>query len=1132
MKQKKLHRLLAMFLSLTICFTLIQPMDLTAYAASDDGTMEEELDAVVKLQAKIDALPSVKQVMAMSDEEKDALMEELGAILDQLDVFFEDGIIDLEQYEAMAVTIMELNDAMIEDTPMLMTEGTETVPNGYTTDENGIMAYKLISGTTVDIKSNYYHNDNYTWIQTTYNNNGYAIKKDDKLSSAEVTANPTIFNAGHYVKLSYTVTNTTENIIEGGKLAVYADTMIGDNDQAKIEVIKNAQGKVIGLKMVDAHENKSGCYSENAQFNLYFAGTGGVTNASAYWFGAYTSDYNKHAFEQLSAETVYPDEGTYADDYSSFSGDDSVITFSWQDISLAPGESKTFSCILGVGEAADPPQWSDGEGENAPVRLEMIAEATKENLLIHATAKVKDAAEVIDYLFYNVNGGEERQLGDSVVADGATMKDINGTIDMTGWQDGTYKFQFWVVNSKGVTSEAVERTITLTNGKVTGDVVLPTETAHRWETVWSGAGTHHWHECANPYCTITDNSQKDGYDTHTYQYTADDTADVITETCTICTMHTETASLKTDTSVPTIYTGSEIEAAKIEYSEGWKGGSLDITYQNNVNAGTATASCTIDEKTVSLEFTISNASLDAPSLAKTDETIKGKADGKITGLTTEMEYRKSGETAYTPVTNVNMTFATGTYEVRYKEKTNYNASNAVTMTIGEGRTLKVTLPANTVGYTVTTEESDDEVNYGESYTFKFELAAGYSKTDHFAVKVNDSSVTLNSEGQYTITSIKEDQTVTVTGVADITAPTIENISHNGIYCIATKFAVSDPYLDKVMVNDTVVTPTDGKYTITGDDTNPDFQVKALDKSGNESVYNIKVYKTHVFKEDAYTIIRQEENTIVKQASCDRGCGKTHTITIAGNDPVKEVEPSGGSLETFVAVKADTPPTTASGLTTEVVRKLLREDEKDEIEEGKALKVYLEVRKLDENDSNQLTSDDKAKTEAKAVTIKHLKKGIYLDLSMYVQIENQAARKIDRAETEDEINISISLPDELIAPAGKVRTYYVVRVHDYGTEGVKADVLNATLRGNELTFTTNKFSTYSIWYTEAEVSRPSGSSSGNNSFDNHESTYVGTYYPAQSAGTAATGDNAHIVALFGLLGIGAVGLLVIRKRKRA
>ena len=84
----------------------------------------------------------------------------------------------------------------------------------------------------------------------------------------------------------------------------------------------------------------------------------------------------------------------------------------------------------------------------------------------------------------------------------------------------------------------------------------------------------------------------------------------------------------------------------------------------------------------------------------------------------------------------------------------------------------VTLPTGD-GYTATaTNTSASPVAAGGSYSFRLEIAEGYYKTTAFAVKAN--GIELAEEGGvYTISNIRENQTVTVEGVAlDNTAPTV------------------------------------------------------------------------------------------------------------------------------------------------------------------------------------------------------------------------------------------------------------------------------------------------------------------------------------------------------------------------
>lgn len=84
-------------------------------------------------------------------------------------------------------------------------------------------------------------------------------------------------------------------------------------------------------------------------------------------------------------------------------------------------------------------------------------------------------------------------------------------------------------------------------------------------------------------------------------------------------------------------------------------------------------------------FTIQNAAQDAPAVKATAESIYGQHDGKITGVTDEMEYRADGEKDYAPVTDTALTgLKPGDYFVRYAAKANYNASPDAKVTVAAG----------------------------------------------------------------------------------------------------------------------------------------------------------------------------------------------------------------------------------------------------------------------------------------------------------------------------------------------------------------------------------------------------------------------------------------------------------------
>ncbi|MDY5796083.1 MAG: hypothetical protein SPK20_00875 [Eubacteriales bacterium] len=107
---------------------------------------------------------------------------------------------------------------------------------------------------------------------------------------------------------------------------------------------------------------------------------------------------------------------------------------------------------------------------------------------------------------------------------------------------------------------------------------------------------------------------------------------------------------------------------------------IDTTATANFNSAT-------DIHDVSWKFTIAKAEQSAPSaslfttVAPTSET---STDGKITGITAEMEYLKVGDSAWTSGTGSDVTgLSSGRYQIRFKETDNYNAGEVVEVQVPE-----------------------------------------------------------------------------------------------------------------------------------------------------------------------------------------------------------------------------------------------------------------------------------------------------------------------------------------------------------------------------------------------------------------------------------------------------------------
>ena len=160
-----------------------------------------------------------------------------------------------------------------------------------------------------------------------------------------------------------------------------------------------------------------------------------------------------------------------------------------------------------------------------------------------------------------------------------------------------------------------------------------------------------------------------------------------------------------------------------------------ITYNVQTNAGTYNVVVALKDtvnyewddgstSALTFEFNISKANQTAPIVNKSDETISGKNDGKITNVSSKMEYRVNGEETYTAITSEALdNLADEKYYIRFKGDNNYNASPDTEVVIAAGRMLVVTYKAD--GQVVDTIN----VEYGKDATAPtIPTKNGYTKT--------------------------------------------------------------------------------------------------------------------------------------------------------------------------------------------------------------------------------------------------------------------------------------------------------------------------------------------------------------------------------------------------------------------
>ena len=99
--------------------------------------------------------------------------------------------------------------------------------------------------------------------------------------------------------------------------------------------------------------------------------------------------------------------------------------------------------------------------------------------------------------------------------------------------------------------------------------------------------------------------------------------------------------------------------------------------------------------------------------------------------------------------------------------------------LASSRSYSVTLPANTAGYSIVTEDSTT-VAFDGSFRFKVLIHEGFDASA-MVVQSNGRALTADQDGVYTIENIHSNQTVTVTGVVDASGPAITITVGNNVW---------------------------------------------------------------------------------------------------------------------------------------------------------------------------------------------------------------------------------------------------------------------------------------------------------------------------------------------------------------
>ena len=232
------------------------------------------------------------------------------------------------------------------------------------------------------------------------------------------------------------------------------------------------------------------------------------------------------------------------------------------------------------------------------------------------------------------------------------------------------------------------------------------------------------------------------------------------------------------------------------------------------------------------------------------------------------------------------------------------------------------------------------------------------------------------------------------------------------------------------------------------------------------------------------------------------------------------------IKVSVLVDERVPETGLVDSTEDIIKAILTEDEAKQAEDGVKVDIALTVK----DKSSNLTEDEKKLINSNIKD--NQAAGCILDIQLQKIIGLQ---KSDVSELNSAINIKIKLNADLInKDSSKTRKYSVIRIHN----GV-SDILSATFdeATGELTFATDRFSTYVVVYEDVANSNTEDKSnvSGNGSAaDNNDVAEDSAATADDSAATADTLSVTRTIILLAVLMIsaGVICLTLYRRKENA
>ena len=285
------------------------------------------------------------------------------------------------------------------------------------------------------------------------------------------------------------------------------------------------------------------------------------------------------------------------------------------------------------------------------------------------------------------------------------------------------------------------------------------------------------------------------------------------------------------------------------------------------------------------------------------------------------------------------------------------------------------------------------------------------------------------------------------------------------YCVVVASETPSPiYLGAVTI---------APKSFSSDDTKSDFFVELtgdpLKENGTEQTQNftvkdqkIGVGGTALTEDVDFTVStdpdKDNKGTPAGEYTMEITGKGNYTGTLSKKFVILEADKDySGSVVVIVPPQDGVPDTKLDTEKNTAIQAVATAEELSKVATGATLTISMEVSPLDEATlSAEVQSAVAEKTG-------DLTKGVYLDIDLFKQLNNEEKKQI--TETKVPLTITIDVPEEIQA---QNRTYYIIREH----EG-QVDVIDGTYdeTNKTLTFNTDKFSTYAIYYKDITLPAP-------------------------------------------------------------